>query len=121
LIHGEAEAPARIDEGEGFSYGHVAEGAHIRRFQFARAHAEAHGVANCVTQLQEIFAGNTGCGVTRSFTYQVNDQNAQPIQAAGLQVWDAIVTTSPNNLNLTSYGIIQNISYNCDHINVNGR
>jgi hypothetical protein len=47
----------------------------------------------------------TGCGVTRSFTYQVNDQQspAQPIQTAGLQVWDAINTTTPNNLGLTGY------------------
>src|SRR5208282_2568563 len=126
--------------------------------------------------------GNSGCGVTRSFTYQVYDQETpvpQPIVAGGLQVWDSISTTSPNNLNLTSYSttcvpantgpcnvttdslgqfgednpgltvcapacrmnnacvkggptnanqswhvgsytIVQNISYNCDHITVNG-
>jgi hypothetical protein len=49
---------------------------------------------------------NTGCGVTRSFTYQVYDQHtptAQPIQTAGLQIWDSISTGSPNNLSLTSY------------------
>jgi len=51
----------------------------------------------------ETSGGLTGCGVTRSFTYQVNDQNGNPIQAGGLPVWDAITTTSPNNLNLTSY------------------
>jgi hypothetical protein len=45
----------------------------------------------------------TGCGVVRTFTYQVNDQQGKPIQTAGLQVWDAITTTSPNNLNLTGY------------------
>ncbi len=47
----------------------------------------------------------TGCGVTRSFTYQVNDQEtpAQPIQAAGLQIWDEVNTTSPNSLGLTGY------------------
>lgn len=47
----------------------------------------------------------TGCGVTRTFTLQVYDQETppQPIQAAGLEVWDAINTTSPNNLGLTGY------------------
>jgi hypothetical protein len=47
----------------------------------------------------------TGCGVTRSFIYQVNDQEtpSQPIQAAGLQVWDAINTTTPNYLNISGY------------------
>src|SRR5208282_1749755 len=36
--------------------------------------------------------GNSGCGVTRSFTYQVYDQETpvpQPIVAGGLQVWDS--------------------------------
>jgi hypothetical protein len=45
----------------------------------------------------------TGCGVIRSFMYQVNDQSGQPIQVAGLQVWDEINTTSPNNLGITGY------------------
>ena len=45
----------------------------------------------------------TGCGVTRSFTYQVNDQNGNSIQTAGLEVWDAIATTSPNNLSISGY------------------
>jgi len=49
----------------------------------------------------------TGCGLSdsnaRSFTYQVNDQNGAPMRAGGLAVWDEIHTTSPNNLNLTSY------------------
>ncbi|HYK88554.1 MAG TPA: IPT/TIG domain-containing protein, partial [Acidobacteriota bacterium] len=57
--------------------------------------------ASCTTTV----AGQpaTGCGVTRSFTYQVNDQDtpAQPIEAAGLQVWDAISVTSPNNLGIS--------------------
>ncbi len=48
-------------------------------------------------------AGGTGCGCTRSFTYQVNDQNGSPILQAGLNVWDSISTSSPNNLNLQSY------------------
>ncbi len=47
----------------------------------------------------------TGCGVTRSFTYQIKDQDNPPqaIQAAGLQIWDEVNTTSPNNLGLTGY------------------
>jgi hypothetical protein len=45
----------------------------------------------------------TGCGVTRSFIYQVNDQLGQPVQAAGLQVWDAFGTPSPNNLGITGF------------------
>ena len=47
----------------------------------------------------------TGCGVTRSFTYQVNDQEtpAQPIQAAGLPFWDSFGTVSPNPLNIGGF------------------
>ncbi len=45
----------------------------------------------------------TGCGVTRSFVYQVNDQTGQAIQTAGLQIWDAISVTSPNNLGLNGF------------------
>src|SRR6185437_12737034 len=45
----------------------------------------------------------TGCGITRSFTYQVNDQNGSPMRVAGMQVWDSIATSTPNNLGLTSY------------------
>jgi hypothetical protein len=45
----------------------------------------------------------TGCGVTRSFVYQVNDQNGQPMHVAGLEVWDVLATTSPNNLNIGGY------------------
>lgn len=48
----------------------------------------------------------TGCGVTRSFTYQVLDQSGSPITAPGignLQFWDAIQTSSPNGLDLTGY------------------
>ncbi len=46
----------------------------------------------------------TGCGMVRSFMYQVNDQEnpPQPIQAA-LPVWDVITTTTPNNLMITGY------------------
>jgi hypothetical protein len=47
----------------------------------------------------------TGCGVTRSFTYQVNDQESppQPIQTAGLSVWDSFGTVSPNPLNMGGF------------------
>jgi hypothetical protein len=41
--------------------------------------------------------------VTRSFTYQVNDQNGNSIQTAGLEVWNAIATTTPNNLSISGY------------------
>jgi hypothetical protein len=49
---------------------------------------------------------STGCGVTRSFTYQVVDQFGHAMTGswiASQQVWDAIVTTSPNGLGLTGY------------------
>jgi hypothetical protein len=48
----------------------------------------------------------TGCGVTRSFTYQVLDQTGHALTGswiASQQVWDAINTTSPNGLGITSY------------------
>jgi hypothetical protein len=45
----------------------------------------------------------TGCGITRSFTYQVLDQYGNPIRQAGLQVWDAFGTPSPNPLGMTSF------------------
>jgi IPT/TIG domain len=47
----------------------------------------------------------TGCGVTRSFIYQVEDQEfpPEPIDYAGLEVWDSFGTPSPNSLNLTSF------------------
>jgi len=46
----------------------------------------------------------TGCGVTRSFTYQVNDQHSppQPIQAV-LQFWDSFGTVSPNPLGIGGF------------------
>ena len=47
--------------------------------------------------------GGTGCGCSRSFTYQVNDQDGIAMKVGGLDVWDEISTTTPNNLNLTSY------------------
>jgi hypothetical protein len=43
-----------------------------------------------------------GCGVTRAFTYQVNDQAGQPIRSS-MELWDSITTTSPNELNLQTY------------------
>lgn len=46
--------------------------------------------------------GLAGCGGTRTFRYQVNDQVGQAIQAS-MEFWDTIATTSPNNLNLQSY------------------
>jgi len=47
----------------------------------------------------------TGCGVTRSFVYQVEDQESppQPIDYPGLQVWDSFGTPSPNGLDVTSF------------------
>jgi hypothetical protein len=45
----------------------------------------------------------TGCGLTRSFTYQVNDQLGDPIQSGGLAVWDAFGTVSPNPLNIGAF------------------
>ena len=50
-------------------------------------------------------AGNlgTGCGVGRTFTYQVNAQDGLPLQFAGLDVWDSISVTSPNNLGITGF------------------
>jgi hypothetical protein len=47
----------------------------------------------------------TGCGVTRTFTYQVLDQigGGEPINSAGMQVWDSITTGSTNQLGLTGY------------------
>jgi hypothetical protein len=53
-------------------------------------------------------SAGTGCGVTRSFTYQVMDQEnpPKPIAAPGiasLQFWDAIQTSSPNGLGITGY------------------
>jgi hypothetical protein len=45
----------------------------------------------------------TGCGVTRSFTYQVNDQNGVPMQVAGLPVWDSFGGVSPNPLAISGF------------------
>lgn len=46
---------------------------------------------------------SVGCGVARSFTYQVSDQFGMPLQVAGLQVCDSIAIPSPNPLNVTSF------------------
>ncbi len=47
--------------------------------------------------------GLSGCGVTRTFMYQVNDQNGQPIKVANMAVGDVICSTSTNQLNLQGY------------------
>ncbi|MHB8502203.1 MAG: hypothetical protein ACYDHE_14825 [Candidatus Acidiferrales bacterium] len=44
----------------------------------------------------------TGCGVTRSFTYQINDQTGQPLQFA-LAFWDSFGTVSPNPLKMGGF------------------
>lgn len=45
----------------------------------------------------------TGCGISRRFTYQLNDQADQPIQYSGLQVWDSFGTPSPNQLSVSGF------------------
>jgi hypothetical protein len=57
--------------------------------------------ASCTT----VVAGKsaTGCGVSRSFTYQVLDQHGNPLEEAGLEVWDSFGTPSPNPLLLSSF------------------
>ncbi len=48
----------------------------------------------------------TGCGVSRSFTYQVLDQNGNPMTGswiASQQFWDAITVTSPNGLGASGF------------------
>jgi hypothetical protein len=47
--------------------------------------------------------GLSGCGVTRTFMYQVNDQSGQPIQVGGMAFGDIICNTSTNQLNLQGY------------------
>ncbi len=47
--------------------------------------------------------GKAGCGVTRTFRYQVNDQNGRPIAVANLPIGDVICNTSTNQLNLQGY------------------
>ncbi|HXN52886.1 MAG TPA: hypothetical protein VN943_13210 [Candidatus Acidoferrum sp.] len=47
--------------------------------------------------------GNAGCGVSRTFTYQVNDQNRRPMAVANMPVGDVICNTSTNQLNLQGY------------------
>jgi hypothetical protein len=48
-------------------------------------------------------SNGTGCGLSRSFTYQVNDQNGSALQVGGYDVWDAFGTPSPNGLNIGSF------------------
>ena len=47
--------------------------------------------------------GLAGCGVTRTFKYQVNDQTGRPIAVANMAIGDVICTTSTNQLNLQGY------------------
>lgn len=47
--------------------------------------------------------GHAGCGVTRTFKYQVNDQNGNPIAMANMPFGDVICNTSTNQLNLKGY------------------
>jgi len=54
--------------------------------------------SGCTTSGQQ-----SGCGVTRTFLYQVNDQSGQPIRVANMAFGDVICTTSTNQLNLTGY------------------
>jgi hypothetical protein len=53
--------------------------------------------ASCTT------GGSTGCGMSRSFNYQVNDQGGNAIQVVNMPVGDVICNTSTNQLNLQSY------------------
>ncbi len=50
----------------------------------------------CVT------GGQTGCGVTRTFTYQVLDQDGQPINRQ-MPFYDTITTGAPNSCYLSQY------------------
>jgi hypothetical protein len=54
--------------------------------------------AGCTTT-----SGYAGCGVRRTFKYQVNDQNGNPIRVANMEYGDVVCTTSTNQLNLTGY------------------
>jgi hypothetical protein len=47
--------------------------------------------------------GLAGCGVTRTFKYQVNDQNGQPIRMANMAFGDVICITPTNQLNFGSF------------------
>lgn len=56
--------------------------------------------AECTTS-----GGQSGCGVTRTFTYQVLDQigGGEPINFAGMPFWDVVCNTGTNQLNLQGY------------------
>jgi hypothetical protein len=54
--------------------------------------------ASCTTS-----GGLAGCGVTRTLSYQVNDQAGNPIQVVNMPVGDVICNTSTNQLNSQSY------------------
>jgi len=57
--------------------------------------------ASCTTTVNGQPA--TGCGVTRTFTYQVLDQigGGEPIDSSGMQVWDSITIGSTNQLGIS--------------------
>ncbi len=47
--------------------------------------------------------GLAGCGVGRTFMYQVNDQTGAAMKINGMAFGNVICTSSPNNLNLAGY------------------
>jgi hypothetical protein len=64
----------------------------------------------------------TGCGMKRSFTYQVNDNNGNPLKVGGLQIWDSFGTPSPNGLNLGNFSTTCNGPGPCGQVtDGNGR
>lgn len=54
--------------------------------------------ASCTTP-----GGLAGCGVTRTFKYQVRDQFTLPIQVGGMPIWDSIQAGAPNGCNLVGF------------------
>lgn len=47
--------------------------------------------------------GLAGCGVTRTFRYQVKDQFNMAIQVGGMPIWDSIFAGTPNSCNLAGF------------------
>lgn len=65
------------------------------------------GTSSTGSESQCTTGAGTGCGVTRSFTYQVLDQNGNPITGPGiaaLQFWDSFQVGSPNGLDVSGVG-----------------
>lgn len=60
-------------------------------------------VANDTTTTEATCGNGSQCGMKRSFTYQVYDQNGNPLQVPNLAIWDTFGTPSPNGLNLLSF------------------